>query len=160
MSRTYLSQSLEHPRGWPPRPSVSSPKEQLFQRIFPQGFVQSDYHLTKIVIHKGLHKAIRNFRSISFSISEAFHFQFPKRFICIFRGIRFPFFEVAHTAPIRKEPPASSFPERPTSIRPAKKNSQTPPLTSRTFPQQFPSQETSNLLHSPQKRSDIANEAQ
>lgn len=26
--------------------------------------------------------------------------------------------------------------------------------------QQFPSQETSNLLHSPQKRSDIANEAQ
>ena len=61
-------------------------KEQLFQRIFPQGFAQSDYHLTKIVIHKGLHKAIRNFRSISFSISEAVHLYFPRYQIPIFRG--------------------------------------------------------------------------
>ena len=67
-------------------PFCFAPKEQLFQRIFPQGFAQSDYHLTKIVIHKGLHKAIRNFRSISFSISEAFHLYFPRHQIPIFRG--------------------------------------------------------------------------
>ena len=65
-----------------------------------------------------------------------------------------------HTAPSQKEPPASSFHEATDQHPTVEEGCQTPLLTSRTFPQQFPSQKTSNLLHSPQKRSDIANEAQ
>lgn len=74
------------PQGMTSTPFCFAPKGQFFQRIFPQGFTRSDYHLTKIVIHKGLHKAIRNFRSISFPISKAFHSYFPRHQIPIFRG--------------------------------------------------------------------------
>ena len=160
MSRTYLSQSLEHPRGWPPRPSVSSPKEQLFLRIFPQGFVQSDYHLTKIVIHKGLHKAIRNFRSISFSISEAFHLYFPRHQIPFFRGY-------AHYA--NTEGTASKqFPRR---DRPAsdwrRRTAKLHPLTAEHFPSNSPHRKPAtcptpprSAVTSPTKHSEFDKEAQ
>lgn len=134
-------------------------RSNFFSAYFPKDLPQSDYHLTKIVIHKGLHKAIRNFRSISFPISEAFHLYFPRHQIPLFRG----YTHCANTEGTASKQFPRATDQHPTgeeglpNFTPHKQNIS--PAIPITRNQQLASLSPRSAVTSPTKRNDLAKEA-